>query len=165
MAVESKRGPSGRCASLRMTKFVGAGRKAWAGEPMRLLLISIVLLACFGCKEPATWSAESRSPDGTWIARAETVEYSGFGTGGVETTVSIRRASGSGSSQRVLAFAQGGAALGLNMHWDSPSRLVVVYRANPELLYYQVVKTSGVDISVQNASPNPVEEYRPSAGP
>jgi len=41
----------------------------------------------------------------------------------------------------------------LKMQWDSPSHLVVLYKANPEFLYFQVVKTSGVDISVQNVSP------------
>lgn len=125
---------------------------------MKMLLIGIVLFAFFGCREPATWSAESRSPDGAWIARAETFEYSGFGTGSVETTVSIRRSNGSGSPERVLGFAQGGPDMGLKMQWNGPSHLIVVYRADPALLYYQVVKTSGLDISVRNVSPNPQTE-------
>lgn len=132
---------------------------------MKPLLIAVVLLTCFGCRDPVTWSAESRSPDGTWIAIAETIEHSGFGTGGVETIVSIHRSSGSGSPERVLAFGQGGPDMGLKMHWDGPAHLVVLYKANPEFLYFQVVKTSGVDISVQNVAPKPQEEYRPSARP
>ena len=132
---------------------------------MKPLLIAVVLLTCFGCRDSVTWSAESRSPDGTWIATARTREYSGFGTGDVETTVSIKHSNGSGSPERVLAFAEGGPDMGLKMQWDGPSHLMVIYRANPELLYFQVVKTSGVNISVQNVSPKPQDEFRPSARP
>jgi hypothetical protein len=122
---------------------------------MKPLLIAVVLLACFGCRDPVTRSAESRSADGTWIATAETIEHSGFGTGGVETTVSTKRSNGSGSPERVLGFAEAGPDMSLKMQWDGPSHLVVVYKANPEFLYFQVVKTSGVDISVQNVAPKP----------
>jgi hypothetical protein len=134
-------------------------------EAMKAVLVALALSTCCGCRDPVTWSAESRSPDGTWIATVETIEHSGFGTGGVETTVSIKRSNGSGAPERVLAFAEGGPDMGLKMQWDGPSHLVVLYKAHPSLLYFQVVKTSGVDISVQNVSPNPQEEYRPSARP
>jgi hypothetical protein len=65
----------------------------------------------------------------------------------------------------VLAFAEGGPDMGLKMRWDGPSHLVVAYRGSPELLYFQVVKTSGLDISVENVSPNPAQEFHPSARP
>lgn len=129
------------------------------------LLLGVMFLASIGCREPVTWSSESRSPDGTWIAKAETVVYSGFGTGTAETTVEIKRSNGSGSAEPVLRFAEGGSDMGLKMRWDGPSHLVVSYKANPALLYFQVVKTSGVTISVQNVSPNPDREFRPSAQP
>lgn len=133
------------------------------GGPVAAILMSVMLLACVGCGERPTWSAESRSPD--WIATAKTVEYGGFGTNAVETTIEIKRVDGSGSPERVLAFADSGPAIALKMQWDGPSHLAVRYNANPVLLYYQVVKTSGVTISVQNVSPNPEQEYRPSANP
>jgi hypothetical protein len=130
-----------------------------------LFLVGVGLLGPFGCSEPVVWSTESHSPDGMWIAKAETLETSGFGTGSVETRVAIRPANGSGSPEPVLRFAEGGSDMGLKIQWDGPTHLVVLYRANPELLYYQVLKTSGLDISVQNTSPNPQQEYRPSARP
>lgn len=130
-----------------------------------LHLIAAVLFTCSGCREPVTWSTESRSPDGTWIATAKTAEYSGFGTGAVETTVSIKRSNGSGSPERVLGFAEAGPDMDLKLQWDAPSHLLVVYKANPAVLYFQVVKTSGVDISAQNVAPKPQEEFPPSARP
>jgi hypothetical protein len=42
---------------------------------------------------------------------------------------------------------------------------LVVYKANPLVLYFQVVKTSGVDVSVENVSANPEQEFQPSARP
>jgi len=135
------------------------------GERMKFLLIAVVLLACFGCREPVTWSTELRSPDGTWTATAKTIEHGGFGTGGVETIVSIKRSNGSGPPERVLAFAEAGPDMDLKMQWEGPSHLLVAYKANPSLLYFQVVKTSGVDISAQNLAPKPQEGFQPSARP
>lgn len=115
---------------------------ATCNSSTRPFLIVTVLLISIGCRDPVTWSAESRSHDGMWVATAKTVEHGGFGTAGVETTVEMSKPNGSGSPERVLAFADGGRDIGLKMRWDSPSHLVVEYKANPVLLYFQVVKTS-----------------------
>jgi hypothetical protein len=120
---------------------------------VRALLAAFLLVFAIGCGGDQIWSAESRSDD--WIAKAHTVEYSGFGTGSGETTVWIERANKAWwerweSPHQVLGFANGGDAIGLKMRWDGPEHLVVVYNADPKLLYFQVLKTSGVDISVQN---------------
>jgi hypothetical protein len=101
------------------------------------------------------WSSpELRSDDGYWIAKAHTNVYAGFGTGAVETKVEIDRTNrGWGESpQQVLGFSDGGADIGLKMRWDGPRHLMVAYSGDPKLLYFQVVKTSGVDISVENLS-------------
>jgi hypothetical protein len=52
----------------------------------------------------------------------------------------------------VLGFGDGGGDIGLSMRWDGPRHLVVAYKGDPKSLYFQVIKTSGVDISVQNLS-------------
>jgi len=115
------------------------------------LTAATLVLLFSSCSDPTTWSApDCRSPDGSFIAGAHTVEHSGFGTGGVETIVELRRAGASGSPERVLAFADGGDAIHLQIRWDSPTHLSVVYDSDPRLLYYQVVKTSGVEISAQD---------------
>lgn len=118
-------------------------------------LTTMSLVALIGCRDPVTWAADSHSPDGMWIATAQTIEHRGFGTGGVETTVEIKRSNVKGSPERVLAFAEGGPEIDLKMRWDGPAHLVVLYNANPVVLYFQVVKTSGLDISAQNFSANP----------
>jgi hypothetical protein len=111
---------------------------------------SVLLLG--SCRDPTIWSTECRSPDSAWVATARTVEHGGFGTAGVETIVEVKRPGSSSSPERVLAFADGGLAIHLRMNWDGPTHLSVVYDSDPQNLYYQVVKTSGIEISVQNHS-------------
>lgn len=132
---------------------------------MACTLCTLLGMFLVACGDPVTWSEQRRSSDGLWTATAHSVEHSGFGTGGVETTVEIKRSSGSQSSERVLAFADDGRAIKLQMQWDGPSHLSVVYDANPQLLYYQVVRTSGVDISVRDLSSNERDRSVPSARP
>lgn len=128
-----------------------------------MFTISVLFLTSIGCSFPVTWSAESRSP--LWVATAKTRVYDGFGNNGVETTVEITKTDGSGSPERVLAFADSGPAIDLKMEWNGPFHLIVTYKAGPDLLYYQVAKTYGVTISVENVPPNPEQEYRPFAKP
>ena len=125
----------------------------------------VMLLACTlpeGCgRAPTIWSASSESPDGRWTAVAHTVEYTGPGANSVETIVEIKELKRNilfRHSERVLGFLNDGATIGLNMHWTSPSRLEVEFRDDPKmgtrssepLLYYEVVRTSGVEISVRD---------------
>jgi hypothetical protein len=114
----------------------------------------VVLLICLllSCKSSEQiWSAESHSPDGNWIASARTVEYGGFGTNSVETVIELKRTSGHFLSPiRVLGFSDDGKSMALAMAWTTPSHFEVTFRDDPKVLYYQVVKTSGIDISVRN---------------
>lgn len=121
------------------------------------VFMCITLWACGG--DPTIWSATSQSPNGYWLAVAHTVQHTGPGYNGVETIVEIRRSADSPKhSQRVLAFSNDGASMELKMNWVSPSHLEVVYKDDPEMhehedmLYYQVIKTSGIDISVRKLS-------------
>ena len=120
----------------------------------------LTLSSLVSCADPTTSSVECRSPDHAWIARAYTVVHGGFGTAGVETIVELRRTSNSGSPERVLAFANDGPAIKLRMQWDGPKHLAVVYDADPELLYYQVAKTYGIEISVKD-----IGDYRGAPPP
>jgi hypothetical protein len=124
----------------------------------------VTVLMCvtlWACGEGRTiWSATSQSPDGYWLAVANTVQYTGPGNNTVETIVEIRRSTGFlKRSQRVLGFLGDGASMDLKMTWVSPSHLEVVYKDVPETnvyedekLYYQVIKTSGIDITVRKLS-------------
>lgn len=109
-----------------------------------------------GLRRSATvWSVTSQSPDGKWLAVAHTVQYSGPGNDGVETIVEIKETKRRfifRTSERVLGFMNDGVTIGLKMNWTSPSRLEVEFTDDPKarapgyepLLYYQVVRTSGV---------------------
>jgi hypothetical protein len=108
---------------------------------VRALLAAFLLVFFVGCGGDVTWSSsELRSEDGYWTAKAHITEYSGFGTGAVETTVEIERTNrGWGESpEPVLGFANDAEAIALKMRWDGPRHLVVVYNADPKLLYFQV---------------------------
>jgi hypothetical protein len=101
-----------------------------------------------------------------WIASAFTIVHGGFANPWVETIVEIKRANNSGSPQQVLGFANGGPDMKLRMRWDGPTHLSVVYDDDPKVLNYQVVKTSGIDVSVQDLSTdhpraNPPPSTRP----
>ena len=85
-----------------------------------------------------------------WIASAYTIVHGGFANPGVETIVEINRANNSGSPERVLGFDNGGPDMKLRMRWDTPTHLSVAYDDDPKTLYFQVTKTSGIDIWVQD---------------
>jgi hypothetical protein len=115
-----------------------------------LIALPVVVLA--GCHDAPKkiWSAESKSPDGMWAADAYTLVYTGPGLDGVETRVEITRFDGAGGHIQVLGFMNGGGDMDLKMSWSAPSRLDVTYKDDPKMLYFQVVKTSGVEISVKD---------------
>lgn len=132
---------------------------------MTCMFCALVGMLLVACSDPVIWHEECRSSEGTWTAKAHTIERSGFGTGAVETIVEIERSPGSQSPERVLAFADDGRAIKLTMRWDGPSHLSITYFADPQMLYYQVSKTSGVDISVTDVANDLRELPRPSARP
>jgi len=134
-------------------------------RPRLLRIVTIVTIACtlpWGCgRAPTIWSASSESPDGNWVAVAHTDEYTGPGANSVETIVEIKELKGNRlfrHSERVLGFLNDGATINLKMNWVSPSRLEVEFTDDPKmgtrssepLLYYEVVRTSGVEISVRD---------------
>lgn len=124
---------------------------------VRRALAVVTVLTCTllgGCGEdPTIWSATSPSPDGRWLAVAHTVRHTGPGANGVETIVELKepkRSIFSKRSQMVLGFMNDGASMKLKMNWVTPFHLEVLFMDDPNVLYYQVVRTSGIEISVRN---------------
>ena len=118
---------------------------------MTTMFTSMLLGSCGGAS--TVWSAESQSPDGSWLAVAHTVQYSGPGNNGVETIVEIKelkRMIFFRRSMMVLGFADDGASMGLKMSWVTPSHLEVAFSDDPKVLYHQVVRTMGIEISVRD---------------
>jgi hypothetical protein len=118
-------------------------------------------------KESLTiWKTEVRSPDGSWIASAETIQNGGFGSAAIQTTVYLKQATVSGPPMEVLDFwcdgpaprpyvldntANAGGTIHLAMNWVTPSHLDVTYDGNARL-DFQAIKMDGIDISVRNLS-------------
>ncbi|HEU5334589.1 MAG TPA: hypothetical protein VFU27_01420 [Terriglobales bacterium] len=118
-------------------------------------IVVVIVFTCFlaGCGSRTIWSATAVSADGNWVAVARTAEYSGFGTGAVETTVDVREKSGwVKRSTRVLGFKNDGRSLDLKMTWITPAHLEVEFNGSPNMLYYQVVRASGIEISVHDVA-------------
>jgi hypothetical protein len=134
-----------------------------------LSLIVGVCVAGFGCRgsgSETTWSMEARSPDGKWLATAQTIENSGFGTGATLTVVYLKRTNGSKSPTAILSLwhdpslpSQSGNTIHLTMKWATPAHLEVAYDGHADL-GYQVVKCGGIDISVRDLSGGAVNPLR-----
>jgi hypothetical protein len=131
-----------------------------------LVILTWIGLFANGCAAPAVWHAEVPSPDGSWIAIAETVQNGGFGTASIATTVSLKLTRSSNAPVMVLAFAcmgpvprpytldnvaNAGGTINLQMKWLTPSHLDVTYSGHPEL-NFQAVKLWGADISLRNVA-------------
>lgn len=114
-------------------------------------------LIAFGCRKnvETIWTGEARSPDGLWVATAQTDQRSGFGTDGATTAVYLQPSNGSRSAVQVLSFSQHQNAqtslIDLKMNWTDGTHLEVSYKANPNL-DFQAVKYAGIAISVRDVS-------------
>jgi len=120
-------------------------------------VVVMSLCACLwliGCKNAPTWTAEAKSPDQKMIAKAETVDNGGFGTGFTQTAVFLNWVTGSQKPKLILSFSDGpnvpgGMNVGLN--WLSNTHLELVYRgARP--IDFEAVRCDGIDISVRDLS-------------
>jgi hypothetical protein len=152
-------------------------RPVRCSESIQLMILGVCVLWS-GCRpgldDPTMWKAEVRSPDGSWIASARTVEGGGFGTGYLDTLVNLQQTDSSGTPfgtpVEVLGFscnnnpvphpytldnvANAGGTIDLTMKWVTRSHLEVTYDRHPDL-YFQVVKALGVDISLRDLSSAP----------
>jgi hypothetical protein len=124
-------------------------------------------LGLVGCEgpPPTVWKTEVRSPDGLWIASADTVQNGGFGNAHIDTVVYLKWTRDSQEPQEILAFscngpvprpylldsANAGGTIDLKLNWVTPKHLVVTYDNHPDL-YFQVVKTGGIEISAVDLS-------------
>jgi hypothetical protein len=126
---------------------------------MRLLQAAALAVSCvllFGCQQDVLtiWSAETRSPDGHWLATADTIQHFGPGTAGVETVVNLKFVSN--PATEILLFSHDGNdtshTINLAMKWVTPSHLDVTYNGRASL-DFQVIKCGGVEISVRVIPP------------
>lgn len=113
----------------------------------------------------AVWRTELRSPDGAWLASAETLQTGGFGSADIWTVVHLQQAFPNSHKTVVISIgsqgpiphpytldniANKGGSIGLAMTWVGPKRLVVKYAKQPgTVVNFQAVKLDGVEIELQ----------------
>jgi hypothetical protein len=134
-----------------------------------LMLVIGILMLEYGCPWMAVrtvWSAEARSPDGLWIARALTEETNGPGIAQVGTSVFLKRAGFLHyfrHSILVLGLSEDENqnvpldTINLRMTWKTPSHLDVTYEG-PATVNFELAHCSGVEISMRDLSRRMVGE-------
>jgi|SRR5882762_1857631 len=120
-----------------------------------LILVGICFLVS-GCRDSAIiWSAESRSPDGHWVASASTEQFGGPGTAYVGTHVYLKAVNGSQPSVELLGLSNDSAypsgITNVGMNWISASHLELTYKGHASV-DFQVVRCAGIDISLRDLS-------------
>jgi hypothetical protein len=125
-------------------------------KPLHAAALALVLCAWpLGCQQDVQtiWSAEARSPDGHWLATAQTIQHFGPGAAGIETKVYLKFLSN--TPTQILEFFHDGndasSTINLTMKWATPSHLDVTYNGLASL-DFQAVKCGGVEISVRVVS-------------
>lgn len=134
------------------------------------MALSICLSAssCAKRDDLVVWRTQVDSPGGVWVASADTVQNGGFGSGGIETTVYLKRRSAHLPPIAVLGFscagpvphpyvldnvANRGGTINLKMRWSDPVHLDVVYGGDPSI-NLETIRLQDVTITVQREAGN-----------
>lgn len=125
-----------------------------------LTLVLLLLYACLsscGCKSTQIiWSTEVKSPDGQFVASAQTFANSGFGTDGIPATfVYLNWATGSQKPMEIMEFANESDSPDtgkVEITWLSPKRLEVSYSKDRQDIEFQAVRFADVSITLTDKS-------------
>lgn len=118
------------------------------------LLLAIMISGCGGVPT-TTVTARSKSPDGGFIAQAETSEANGIGVGDIGTEVDLNWTTGSQKATPILYFLDGAdprtTKKTVSLIWRDSSHLEIDY-IGPRTIDFQAVKCHGVSIAVRDLS-------------
>ena len=105
-----------------------------------------------GCESPTRtiWSAQSKSPDGKWLALAHTENTAGPGINAQYTIVELKQNFAKAKPIQILTFDedQNGVKI-VSMSWENPSHLRITYQGDATLLF-EAVKAFGEDITIEH---------------
>ncbi|QWT22172.1 hypothetical protein KPL74_09205 [Bacillus sp. NP157] len=111
-----------------------------------------MMLVCAGCASDSAvvWSGSVKSPSGSMVASARTIQTSGPGNASVITTVTLGYAKGSDQATSVLVVENPSAAdhrrLQVDMVWRDDQHLDVTY-PNDASLDFRADYFGGITIS------------------
>jgi hypothetical protein len=145
------------------------------------VLIPVVLcalvLGCGSRDDLVVWKAQTQSPDGLWLAKADTVQNGGFGSAEIHTTVSLERGNTKAGPQEVLVVkcngpmphpyaldndANRGGCIGLTITWANPKHLHLTYETREgTYVVFQAVRVGDVDITVAPVVGGPLPKSSP----
>jgi len=108
--------------------------------------------ALLGCEtaNKVIWNAQSKSPDGAWLALAHTENVDGPGINAQWTMVEMKQNLNTTQPVMILNFDEDeGAVKDLKMNWVTSSHLDVTYRGNAPVTF-QAIKAFSKDITVEH---------------
>ncbi len=118
------------------------------------------------------WKATAPSPNGRWVATADTVQNGGFGSADIYTTVNLKRLGDDSGPVDIIGIdsrarpiphpyvldnvANKGGSIDLTMTWETPSHLRVTYTDQACTdVRRQLTKYAEVNITLQSSGPHP----------
>jgi hypothetical protein len=119
-----------------------------------LVVLSGILI---GCQQDVAviWSAKVESPDGKWLAVAETEQHGGPGTAGIVTEVRLRRETASASDILILELFHNEDSIkpiDLRMNWRDRSHLQISYTTNANVDFEAIKCCGTIQISLVHRS-------------
>jgi hypothetical protein len=124
------------------------------------------------------WKAQTQSPDGLWLAKADTVQNGGFGSAEIHTTVFLERGDTKSEPQEVLVVecdgpmpqpyvldndANKGGCIGLTMTWPTTKHLDLTYETRQGTdVVFQAVRVRDVVITVEPVIGGPLPKSSPN---
>ncbi len=132
----------------------------------------LLAIACVKKEDFIVWKSELKSPDGMWVASADTVQNGGFGSAHIDTSVYLKQAASQQPAIQVLGFscdgrvphpyvldnvANRGGTIKLALRWMTPTHLHVTYEGHADI-QFQAVRIAGIEMTLENLS-SPTERH------
>jgi hypothetical protein len=141
----------------------------------RALIPAILCALILGCgtrDDAVVWKEQTKSPDGLWLATADTIQNGGPGNAEIHTTVFLQHESTKDAPQEIFVAecdgpmphpyaldnnANKGGCIGLSMAWVTPKHLRLTYETRQGThVLFQVAKLSDVEITIESVGRGPL---------
>ena len=123
-------------------------------------LMAMSLLGCASHDDLTVWKESFPSPDGSWVATAQTVQNGGFGSASIDTSVVLQRTGGKESTlvlslacdgplvhpYKLDNIANRGGSVELIVRWLDGAHLHLTFQNHPRI---QSVRSSVGPVVVQ----------------